>query len=502
MELNNGEIKSRAAKDFVSTWLSTAELLPQNTRIELKGPGKSNVLRDLMQKSREILLRLGFDEIENPTILPDADVIKQYGPEARVILDRVFYLAELPRPDIGLDVKRIELIRKISDRIDIEGLRSILRQYKMGEIEADNLIEEMTLRLGITDSQATEIMDKVFPEMKKIKPVSTGNTLRSHMTATWFHTLRSVQRSAMPPVAMFSVGPRYRNEQREDAHHLRVHHSASIVIMDPEMSLEAGREITVKILKEYDFTDARFETKKATSKYYAPGREQEVFAHYKGNWIEVADIGMYSPIALANFDIVWPVFNVGFGIERLAMILYEYDDIRKLVFPQFSTAEFDDEEIAKSLEFIAVPETDRGRKIAQAIEDTAKKYKDKAAPCRFMAWEDDSIRVTLSEKEEGKHLLGPAGFNEICVVDGEIYSSLAPEAIYTGINYMKAISKAAASAIEKSNDNLEFRVRMIKQLSDINLRIPYNVREFIEAKQKKIKVGGPVFLTIEVEHLN
>lgn len=501
MELNIGDIKAGAEKDFVSTWLSTAELLPRNTSIELKGRGKSNILRDLMQKSREILLKLGLNEMENPTILPDVDVHKQYGPEARVILDRVFYLAELPRPDIGLDAKRAELIQKISTRIDIEKLRSLLRQYKLGEIEADNLIEEMTNQLGINDFQATELLDKVIPEMKKLKPIPTGNTLRSHMTATWFHTLKAIQKSASPPVALFSVGPRYRNEQREDAHHLRVHHSASVVVMDPQMSIEAGRELTRKILKEYGFSDVKFETKKATSKYYAPQQEQEVFALYKGGWIEVADIGMYSPIALANFDIVWPVFNVGFGIERLAMILYGYDDIRKLVFPQFTAAEFTDEEIVRSLVYIAAPETDRGKKMAQAIEETARKYWKEPAPCKFLAWEDDKVRVTLSEKEEGKHLIGPAGFNEICVANGEIYSALEPCPLYTGINYMRAIAMGVAAMIEKGNEELVYRVRMARQLSDINLRIPQNIREYLESKQKKIKVGGPVFVTVEVERL-
>jgi O-phosphoseryl-tRNA synthetase len=498
---DTGEIKSRAKSNFTDAWIATAKLIPTGTKISLTKKGKLHLVRELIQTSRQILLNLGFDEVENLTLLPDSDVVKQYGPEARVILDRAFYLAELPRPDIGLSEKRITQLKKIAEKIDIEKLQTILRNYKKGEIEADNLIEELIAKLGITDYQATELMDKVFPEIKELQPVPTNKTLRSHMTATWFHTLAALQDKASFPAALFSVGPRYRNEQREDAHHLRVHHSASIVVMDSEMSLDAGRAITKDIMLQYGFSDVKFETKTATSKYYAPGQEQEVFVKHKENWLEIADIGMYSPVALANFDIKYPVFNAGFGIERLGMLIYEVDDVRKLAYPQFAVIEYSDEEIAKSITYIASPQTARGQKIAQAIEETARKYKDEIAPCEFLAWKDNSIEVKVVETEAGKRLIGPAGFNEICVANGAIYSDIAPSGVYTGINYMRAIAMGAAAAIESSHDNLTYQVKGIKHLSDLNLEIPEAVRQHIEGQQKKIKVGGAVFVAIESKKL-
>jgi O-phosphoseryl-tRNA synthetase len=495
------EIKTQAKKDFAESWISTAKLLPIGTKINLAGKGKPHPVRDLIQKSREILLNLAFDEVENLTILPDTDVSKQYGPEARVILDRVFYLAELPRPEIGLSVSKITQAKKIAAKVDIEKLKSTLREYKRGEIEADDLIEEFVARLGITDYQATELLDKVFPELKKLRPLPSNNTLRSHMTATWFHTLAALQNKASFPLALFSVGSRYRNEQREDAHHLRVHHSASVVVMDPKMSLDAGREITSDILRQYGFSDIKFETKAATSKYYAPGQEQELFIKYKGDWLEVADIGMYSPVALANFGIKYPVFNAGFGIERLAMILYGIDDMRKVAYPQFSLAQYNDEDMARSITYIASPKTAKGRKIAKAIEEMAQKYKDEIAPCEFPVWEDDFVQVKVVETEAGKKLIGPAGFNEICVADGAIYSDIILSGVYTGINYMRAIAMGAAASIESSHGNLTYQVKTIKHLSDLNLQIPEAVQEYIEGQQKKIGVGGAVFVTIKSQAL-
>jgi O-phosphoseryl-tRNA synthetase len=400
-----------------------------------------------------------------------------------------------------LSEKRIAELKKISEKIDIEKLQTIFRNYKKGEIEADNLIEELIAGLGITDYQATELMDKVFPEIKELRPVPSDKTLRSHMTATWFHTLAALQDKASFPVALFSVGPRYRNEQREDARHLRVHHSASVVVMDPEMSLDAGRAITREIMQQYGFSDIKFETKTATSKYYAPGQEQEVFIKHQDAWLEIADIGMYSPVALANFDIKYPAFNAGFGIERLGMLIYEINDVRKLAYPQFSVVEYSDEEIAKSITYVASPQTAQGHKMAKAIEETARKHKDEIAPCEFIAWKDKSIEVKVVEKEAGKRLIGPAGFNEICVADGTIYSDIMPSGIHTGINYMRAIAMGAAAAIENSHDDLTYQVKGIKHLSDLNLQIPEAVRQHIEGQQKKIKVGGAVFVAIEVRRL-
>jgi O-phosphoseryl-tRNA synthetase len=498
---DTGAIKARAKDNFADAWITTGQLIPTGTAVSLPKQGRPHPVRELIQKSRQILLNLGFDEVENLTLLPDSDVVKQYGPEAKVILDRAFYLAELPRPDIGLSARKIARLKKIAGQIDTEKLQTILRNYKKGEIESDNLAEELIAALGITDYQATELLDKVFPEMRTLQPVPSNVTLRSHMTATWFHTLAALQHKVGFPVALFSVGPRYRNEQREDARHLRVHHSASIVIMDPEMSLDAGRAATRNVMQQYGFSDIKFETKAATSRYYAPGQEQEVFVKHKGNWLEIADIGMYSPVAAANFDIRYPVFNAGFGIERLGMITYEIDDVRKLTYPQFSVTEFSDEEIARSLTYIGSPETTRGQKIARAIEETAQKHKDEVAPCEFLAWKDKSIEVKVVEKEAGKRLIGPAGFNEICVANGAIYSDVVPSGIHPGVNYMRAISMGAAAAIENSKDNVTYQVKGVRHLSDLNLQVSEAVRQHIEGRQKKIRVGGAVFVTIEMRRL-
>jgi O-phosphoseryl-tRNA(Cys) synthetase len=64
---------------------------------------------------------------------------------------------------------------------------------------------------------------------------------------------------------------------------------------------------------------------------------------------------------------------------------------------------------------------------------------------------------------------------------------------------MHAIAMGAAAAIESPHAirDLTYQVKGIRRLSDLNLQIPEAVRQHIEGQQKKIGVGGAVFVTIE-----
>jgi O-phosphoseryl-tRNA synthetase len=91
-----------------------------------------------------VLLELGFEEVILSSIIEDTEVIRQYGPEGNIILDRVFYLAGLPRPDIGISKDAIDQITRIVPGFtNVEKLQAIFRAYKRGEIEADDLLETL-----------------------------------------------------------------------------------------------------------------------------------------------------------------------------------------------------------------------------------------------------------------------------------------------------------------------------------------------------------------------
>ena len=335
MEFRAKEIRKQAKQNFEKTWRETAELLSKKGRKMKwkKKQGKKHSVVETILKFREVFLSFGFEERILPAIIPENEVYRQYGPEAPLILDRVYYLAGLSREEIGISEEKKGKIRKIIEGFNqFSELKIFLRNYKKGKIEADDFIEEMTKKLKISEGQASEVVEKVFPEFKELKPEPTELTLRSHMTASWFPLLSNLQRHRKLPLKLFSIGSRFRREQRQDKNHLYESTSASIVVMSREITLEDGVILTRNILAKLGFPASRVVPKKTTSKYYTPGMDLEVYTEFKGKELEIANLGFYSPVSLANYKIWYPVLNLGFGVERMAMILTGEKDIRNLVY--------------------------------------------------------------------------------------------------------------------------------------------------------------------------
>ena len=329
------KIKREAKIDYEKSWLATKDLLKLiGNYFNLHNKGKPHPVSEFISEARKQMIALGFEELVLPMFVEEDEIYKQYGPEAALILDRLFYLAGLPRPDIGISKERIEKIKDIApDAANIDAIKDIFRIYKRGEIEADDMIEFLIEQLLISESQASEIIDKVFPELKVLKPIPSKITLRSHTTALWFKVLAELKKKIILPLQYFSICPKFRREQKIDATHLYDSNTLSIVIMAREISLQDCQNISSLICEQLGFKNSRSEIKKATSKYYAPQMEFEIFVEHPKTqeWIEIGDGGFYSPVSLAQYGIEYPVFNIGFGIERICMIKTEIEDIRKLI---------------------------------------------------------------------------------------------------------------------------------------------------------------------------
>ncbi|MBD3193905.1 MAG: O-phosphoserine--tRNA ligase [Candidatus Lokiarchaeota archaeon] len=516
MPFDVGKLKREAKKDYENAWLeSKNELLLEGDYFSLEKKGKSHEIQDFIEDSRNMLINLGFEELILPMFVEEDEIYKQYGPEAVLILDRLFYLAGLPRPDIGLSNEKINKIRSLIPQFSkIDELKHIFREYKKGEIEADDLIEVFVENLQILESQATEIIDKIFPELKELKPIPTKTTLRSHTTALWFIVLSELKKKKALPLQYFSVAKKFRREQKIDATHLYDSYTLSIVIMADKISLEDCKKIASDITKKLGFKNNKTEIKKATSKYYAPQTEFEIFVEHPTTkeWIEIGDGGFYSPISLAKYDIEYPVFNIGFGVERICMIKSGIEDIRKLVYPYFyEDISFSNKEIAKGIKYKYKPSTQKGIEIRDAIIKSALDNIVKKSPTEISVWEgevnDKKIEVKIWERDVGVTLLGPAALNEIWIKDGNIIgvpSEKAPDDAYnTEKSYLEGIANEMAYNIEilldQKKESYEYRVKMCYRASEINLEINDIIMEYIHSNQKKVDIRGPVFIGLSFE---
>lgn len=465
----------------------------------------------------------------NPLIVEDQEVKKQFGSEALAVLDRCFYLAGLPRPDIGISDERVGEMKKLLDRDlsaeDVDAVRKILHSYKKGTVEGDDLVHDISESLGASDALVSTLIEEVFPEFKQLTPVATTKTLRSHMTSGWFITLGSLAERANLPVKLFSVDRCFRREQSEDAARLMTYHSASCVIMDEYLSVEDGKMVADGLLSQFGFEKFKFFPDDKRSKYYVPDTQIEVYAHHPGlvgsstkyntGWVEVATFGIYSPTALSKYDVPYPVMNLGLGVERLAMILYDATDLRALTYPQFQDdPDLSARDMAMMIKVEKVPETQAGIEIAQAIVKTCEEHGDAASPCEFEAWRGElsgrKVAVKVVEPEENTKLCGPAAKNEVIVYKENIlgipktgkWEEAFENGVTTGMRFIDSFAELAAREAEEAalrGEGSETRARIVRSPGDVNLELEPALERYITGRKRKIDVRGPVFTTVRSE---
>ncbi|MEW6592140.1 MAG: O-phosphoserine--tRNA ligase [Candidatus Hadarchaeota archaeon] len=524
MKFDTGKIRALAKKDYETAWVEGGNLIEkEGTFYSVQKKQRPHPLYDLIERARWALLELGFTEVVVPILVDKREVQTQYGPESAVILDRVFFLAGLERPDIGISQKNLQQLKKVAPGFkDVRKLQAIFRQYKKGKIDSDNLVETMVSELGLSEEQATAVLT-LFPKFRELKPVPMDLTLRSHTSAGWFGVLKELQKKEPLPLQLFSIGPKFRREQKLDAHHLYESWTASIVVMTERMSLEDGERLVKEVLAKLGFNEIKMERKKATSKYYAPQTESEIFVKHPrtGDFVEVGDAGFYSPVALSNYDIPYPVFNLGVGLERMLMIETGEEDIRAVVFPHvYKQAEFSDAELVKLVKIDRRPRTEVGWKIMDRIVKEAEQHADEPSPCEFTAFEGELLgmraKVKVVEPESNTKLIGPAGFNEVYIFDGnmvglppkgwkddEFLAEVRAKGSATNIRFIDAFAALAASEIEnaaeKGERQVQVRARNVKLPSDINLVIDDVGQRYITANNKRIDIRGPVFTTVVAE---
>ena len=513
MKFDPNEIKERAKKDFEKTWSETARFVIGKRGFTFpRRRGKKHLITIYSDKAGDILLDMGFDEVVLKPIWEEQHVRLQYGPEAPAILDRLYYLATLPRPDIGLsDGKKKQIRGKIRGFDRFEELQDILMDYKRENIVGgEDFTEALVTRLGIKTEDAHYLINEIFFELKEIKPIPSSLTLLSHITTAWFPTLQAVQDKRELPVMLFTTGWRFRREQREDAIHLKAHYNISMVVMGENLTIADGKHITEEFFRRMGY-DVRFEQKPSTPAYYAPGTNYEVFVkHPEMGWVEVTEIGMYSPVALANYNIKYPVFNSGPGLGRIIMLSEDISDIREVHFPEiFAEFHLSDEQIAGMVCIDRTPETSVGKEIARAIIKTCEKHGNEPSPCRFDAWKGElggeQITVYVVEPEENTKLCGPASLNEVVVYNGEIigvprtkeHEELLEKGVKTNIRFVDGFAALAAHEIEHGCN--EVRIRMARSPPDVNLMVDSVAIRYVQSNNKKIDIRGPVFTTVKVE---
>ena len=269
MRFNPLDWKGKSHTNFEEAWYEGSSVVTppggdgKYPRLRYKR-AKAHPIFETIHRLREIYLSMGFDECENPVIVEESDIYRQFGPEAMAVLDRVFYIGGLPRPNVGISRAQLDQINAILKKTlpvsSEEKLRETLHAYKKSEIDGDDLTHELAKVLDTDDGNVVHILDSVFPEFKSLVPESSRSTLRSHMTSGWFMTLGSIWERTPIPIRFFSIDRCFRREQAEGPTRLMTYHSASCVVAGEDITIEDGKAVSEALLSAFGYEDFRFRT--------------------------------------------------------------------------------------------------------------------------------------------------------------------------------------------------------------------------------------------------
>lgn len=250
-------------------------------------PGKEHPLQRVIGEIRRAFLEMGFEEVESPAIdtafwVFDALFQPQDHP-AREMQD-TFYMAEPATGNLPDEQMVSRVARAHEDGGDTG---STGWRYRWDSEKARRLV------------------------------------LRTHTTAA---SIRALARDPRPPRKVFSIGKTFRRENTDQTH-LAEFMQIDGIIIDERASLASLFGTLAAFYRKMGAEDVRF--RPSFFPYTEPSAE--VFAKMGSlGWVEMCGAGIFRPEVTLPLGCRTPVLAWGGGVERIAMLRFGLDDIRKL----------------------------------------------------------------------------------------------------------------------------------------------------------------------------
>ncbi|MEN2974861.1 MAG: phenylalanine--tRNA ligase subunit alpha [Candidatus Caldarchaeales archaeon] len=246
---------------------------------------KRHPLQKLIDHVKEIFIEMGFEEIRGPIVelaFWNFDALFQPQDHPARDMHDTFYLDQ---PSLGeLPEKFVDKVRDVHETGGSTG--SLGWRYVWKRQEAEKLI------------------------------------LRTHTTAA---TIRYLAEQPDPPVKVFSVDRIYRNE-RVDWKHLAEFHQIEGIVMDKGVSFRDLLGLIKDFYSRLGLRDIKF--RPSYFPYTEPSAEALVYLKDKNMWLELIGMGIFRPEVTQPLGVKYPVLAWGGGLERLALAIFNLEDIR------------------------------------------------------------------------------------------------------------------------------------------------------------------------------
>ncbi len=199
-------------------------------------------------------------------------------------------------------------------------LLNLLKEVGFNEVDGPEIeSEEYNFdMLNIKESHpARQMHDTFYVENKT-------SVLRTHTSPV---QIRSMLNSS-PPFAIASAGKVYRKD--DDATHLPMFHQVEGIYVNKEVNFAQLKDLIYKIVYGIFGEEVKIRFRPSYFPFTEPSAEVDILSE-NGKWLEILGCGIVNPIVLDNCKIDTKKFSglaFGLGVERIAMLKYEVNDIR------------------------------------------------------------------------------------------------------------------------------------------------------------------------------
>ena len=169
----------------------------------------------------------------------------------------------------------------------------------------------------LPDHPARDMQDTLY--------LPNGKMMRTHTSNTQIRYMENHE----PPLRALATGRCYRRDT-VDATHAAGFHQIEFFAVDKNITF-ADLRGTIQLFLEALFGDIEVRLRPSYFPFTEPSAEVDV--KWKGKWLEVLGCGMIDPNVLkaVGYDPeVYSGLAAGLGVERLAMVQSQIDDIRRL----------------------------------------------------------------------------------------------------------------------------------------------------------------------------
>lgn len=233
-----------------------------------------------------------------------------------------------------------------SERLDLTELRDEIRRGHYHLVtQARDRLEDVFVAMGFTIAEGPEVetawynfealnipdwhpargsFDTIFVDLGEPEEVM----LRSHTSPVQIRTMENQE----PPIYIVAPGRTFRSDVA-DATHLPAFNQIEGLVVDRGITLGDLAGTIDAFVKAFFGRDVKTRLRPSYFPFTEPSAEFDI-SRADGSWLELGGCGVVHPKVLSNCGIdpeQWQGFAFGFGIDRLAVMRYELDDIRELV---------------------------------------------------------------------------------------------------------------------------------------------------------------------------